>query len=87
MRPANGFSPATASLHYRPLPGEEIGQVQVIAPVVERFLLVQGDPAKENCSGRSRARLPRPVSTPRRLKRRRRPLIEAADADGAAPGD
>ena len=45
--PGEWFLARDGVLHYRPLPGEEIGQVQVIAPVVERFLLVQGDPAKE----------------------------------------
>ena len=32
------------TLYYMPLPGEDMTTAQVIAPTVERFLLIQGDP-------------------------------------------
>ena len=45
--PGEWFLARDGVLYYRPLPGEEMDKVRVIAPVVERFLLIQGDPAKE----------------------------------------
>lgn len=45
--PGEWFLARDGVLSYRPLPGEDMDKVRVIAPVVERFLLIQGDPAKE----------------------------------------
>lgn len=36
----------TGVLTYVPMPGEEIGKTEVIAPKLEQFLRIQGDPAK-----------------------------------------
>jgi len=35
------------TLYYKPLPGEDMNKAEVIAPVVERFLLIQGNPGAE----------------------------------------
>ncbi|APW58834.1 right-handed parallel beta-helix repeat-containing protein [Paludisphaera borealis] len=35
------------TLSYKPLPGEEIAQARVVAPVADAFLQIQGDPDKE----------------------------------------
>jgi hypothetical protein len=45
--PGEWFLSRDGTLYYHPLPGEDMPEAEVIAPVVERFLLIQGDPAAE----------------------------------------
>lgn len=44
--PGEWFLGRDGTLHYRPLPGEDMTKAEVVAPVVDRFLLIQGDPAE-----------------------------------------
>ena len=44
--PDEWFLARDGTLYYRPLPGEDIAKAEVIAPVAEKFLVIQGDPAK-----------------------------------------
>ncbi|HYW78214.1 MAG TPA: right-handed parallel beta-helix repeat-containing protein, partial [Thermoguttaceae bacterium] len=41
------FLARDGTLYYRPLPGEDMTTAEVVAPVVDRFLLIQGDPTAE----------------------------------------
>jgi hypothetical protein len=43
--PGEWFLARDGTLYYHPLPGEDMTKAVVIAPVVDRFLLFQGDPA------------------------------------------
>lgn len=43
--PGEFFLSREGTLYYRPLPGEDMNQVTVVAPVTNRFLLVQGNAA------------------------------------------
>ena len=43
--PGEWFLSRDGTLSYKPLPGENMTKAEVVAPVVERFLLIQGDPA------------------------------------------
>ncbi len=45
--PGEWFLGRDGMLSYYPLPGEDMSQAEVVAPVVDRFLLIQGDPAAE----------------------------------------
>jgi hypothetical protein len=45
--PGEWFLARDGTLHYKPLPGEDMAKADVVAPVVERFLVFQGDPAAE----------------------------------------
>ena len=45
--PGEWFLARDGTLYYKPLPGEDMTKAYVVAPVVERFLLLQGDPAAE----------------------------------------
>ncbi len=44
--PGEWFLARDGTLSYLPLPGEDMTQAQVIAPVTEKFVLIQGDPTK-----------------------------------------
>ena len=44
--PGEWFLARDGTLYYRPQPGEDIAKAEVFAPVAERFLILQGDPAK-----------------------------------------
>ena len=43
--PGEWFLARDGMLYYQPLPGEDLNQVPVVAPVVEEFLVIQGDAA------------------------------------------
>jgi hypothetical protein len=43
--PGEWFLARDGMLYYKPLPGENLDQVSAVAPVVEKFLIIQGDPA------------------------------------------
>ncbi|NQU22059.1 MAG: right-handed parallel beta-helix repeat-containing protein [Candidatus Nealsonbacteria bacterium] len=43
--PGEWFLARDGTLYYHPLPGEDMTTAVVVAPVVDRFLLIQGDPA------------------------------------------
>ena len=43
--PGEWFLARDGTLYYHPLPGQEMAKAEVVAPVVARFLLIQGDPA------------------------------------------
>ncbi len=45
--PGEWFLARNGTLYYHPLPGEDMTKAKVVAPVVERFVLIQGDPAAE----------------------------------------
>ena len=45
--PGEWFLARDGMLYYRPLPGQDMNTVKVMAPVVERFLLIQGDAAAD----------------------------------------
>ena len=45
--PGEWFLDRDGTLSYMPLPGEEIATAKAIAPVAEKFLLIQGNPAAE----------------------------------------
>ena len=46
-KPGEWFLARNGELSYLPLPGQDMSKAEVVAPVVERFLLIQGDPAAE----------------------------------------
>ncbi|MBC8871235.1 MAG: right-handed parallel beta-helix repeat-containing protein [Planctomycetes bacterium] len=41
------FLARDGTLYYKPLPGEDMSEAEIVAPVVERFLLIQGDPGSD----------------------------------------
>ena len=43
--PGEWFLSRDGTLSYLPLPGEDLTQVEVVAPVTDRFVIVRGDPA------------------------------------------
>ncbi|MDD4870431.1 MAG: right-handed parallel beta-helix repeat-containing protein [Kiritimatiellae bacterium] len=43
--PGEWFLNRDGTLYYKPLPGEDMTKAEVIAPVSEKFILIQGDPA------------------------------------------
>lgn len=43
-QPGEWFLDRDGTLYYKPLPGEEIAEARVVAPVAEAFLTIQGDP-------------------------------------------
>jgi hypothetical protein len=43
--PGEWFLSREGKLHYMPLPGEDMGKAEVIAPVAAQLILMQGDPA------------------------------------------
>ncbi|HEY3323130.1 MAG TPA: right-handed parallel beta-helix repeat-containing protein [Planctomycetota bacterium] len=43
--PGEWFLSRDGTLYYKPLPGEEIAKAQVVAPVADKFLILQGDAA------------------------------------------
>ena len=43
--PGEWFLSRDGTLYYKPLPGEEMTKAEVVAPFVEKFLILQGDPA------------------------------------------
>jgi len=45
--PGEWFLARDGTLYYKPLPGEDMTKAEVVAPVVGRFLAIQGDPAAE----------------------------------------
>jgi hypothetical protein len=44
--PGEWFLARDGTLCYRPLPGEDIAKAEVFAPFAQKFLIMQGDPAK-----------------------------------------
>ena len=45
--PGEWFLARDGMLYYKPLPGEDMRQAEVIAPRTGKFLVIQGDPAAE----------------------------------------
>jgi len=45
--PGEWFLDRDGTVYYKPLPGQNMGRVEVIAPLVDRFVVVQGDPAAQ----------------------------------------
>ncbi|HID21787.1 MAG TPA: right-handed parallel beta-helix repeat-containing protein, partial [Planctomycetaceae bacterium] len=45
--PGEWFLARDGTLYYRPRPREKMNQAEVVAPVVERFLLIRGNPAEQ----------------------------------------
>ena len=45
--PGEWFLSRNGTLYYKPLPGEDMNTADVVAPVIERFILIQGEPAVE----------------------------------------
>jgi hypothetical protein len=45
--PGEWFLARDGTLSYKPLPGQDMTRAEVVAPVTERFLLLQGNPATE----------------------------------------
>ena len=43
--PGEWFLARDGTLYYKPLPGQDMTKAEVVAPVVDQFLLIQGDPA------------------------------------------
>jgi len=43
--PGEWFLDRDGTLYYQPLPGEDLAQAEVIAPVLENFIVFKGDPA------------------------------------------
>jgi hypothetical protein len=43
--PGEWFLARDGSLYYRPRPGDDMATVEVVAPVADKFLVIQGDPA------------------------------------------
>lgn len=43
--PGEWFLARDGSLYYKPRPGEDMAKAEVVAPVAEKFILIQGDPA------------------------------------------
>ena len=42
--PGEWFLSRDGTIYYIPLPGEEIGRIEAVAPVVEKFIVLKGDP-------------------------------------------
>jgi len=45
--PGEWFLERDGSLYYKPLPGQDMTQLEVVAPLVEKFVVVKGDPAAQ----------------------------------------
>ena len=45
--PGEWFLARNGTLYYKPRPGEDMAKAEVVAPVLEQFLLLQGDPSAE----------------------------------------
>jgi len=45
--PGEWFLARDGTLYYKPLPGEDMSQVNVVAPVIEKFIILQGKPEAE----------------------------------------
>jgi hypothetical protein len=43
--PGEWFLARDGALYYKPLPGENMARAEVVAPVAEKFIVIQGDPA------------------------------------------
>jgi len=43
--PGEWFLARDGSLYYKPRPGEDMAKAEVVAPVAEKFIVIQGDPA------------------------------------------
>ena len=43
--PGEWFLARSGTLYYKPLPGEDMTKAEVVAPVVEKFLVIEGEPA------------------------------------------
>jgi len=43
--PGEWFLSRDGTLYYKPLPGEDMTRAEVVAPVVEQFIVIKGDPA------------------------------------------
>ena len=43
--PGEWFLSRNGTLHYKPLPGEDMTKAEVVAPVAEKFLVLKGEPA------------------------------------------
>ncbi len=43
--PGEWFLARDGSLYYKPLPGEEMAKAEMVAPVADKLLVIQGDPA------------------------------------------
>jgi len=43
--PGEWFLSRDGTIYYIPLPGEEIGKIEAVAPVAEKFIVLKGDPA------------------------------------------
>jgi hypothetical protein len=43
--PGEWFLARDGSLYYKPQPGEDMAKAEVVAPVAEKFIVIQGDPA------------------------------------------
>jgi hypothetical protein len=46
--PGEWFLSREGTLYYQPLPGEDMNRAKVVAPVVGKFILIQGDPEKQH---------------------------------------
>jgi hypothetical protein len=46
--PGEWFLTRDGTLYYKPLPDEDMTKAEVVAPVVDKFILVQGDPGADN---------------------------------------
>ena len=45
--PGEWFLARDGTLFYRPMPGQDMASAEVVAPVVDRFVLIQGEPAAQ----------------------------------------
>ena len=45
--PGEWFLSRDGTLYYKPRPGEDMAQAEVVAPVAEKFIVIQGDPAAD----------------------------------------
>ncbi len=43
--PGEWFLARNGTLYYKPLPGEDMTKAEVVAPVIEKFVVIKGDPA------------------------------------------
>ena len=43
--PGEWFLARDGTLYYKPLPGEDMAKAEVVAPVADKFIVIQGDPA------------------------------------------
>lgn len=46
--PGEWFASLDGVLHYRPRPGEDMTSIEVVAPVIDRFITLSGDAAKDD---------------------------------------